>query len=371
MPSVFARPSTDDTLAEWKDELDGTTNIYTHIDEPSPPSDADYIYNIANSPSSYRSTLSNPGTVQSGSDHIIRWRYKKTNPSAWKRNVILFLLNKTSGTEITRRTFNDIGTAWTQDTYGLTTAEISAIVSYSDLQIRIAITTSGSGAETGVSVSWVEIEFAPAFVATAFSASPGVTNIDIAAGRGVIVVVSIPGSETVSSVIDSGGSSYSQLRVRTQATATRVEVWGALNANTSSSVTVTLSASAKFVVCIGLYLNVEAFGNLADNVGTIANPTVTDIIQDNNNVVVAGFVTEGTTLPTAKTGNLRAKAATAGGGGASNCAGTFNDNNGTTAGASVINAVTLTATDWAAVAVELRLSQNIPHGLRMMRGLGK
>jgi Ethanolamine utilization protein EutJ (predicted chaperonin) len=95
---------------------------------------------------------------------------------------------------------------------------------------------------------------------------------------------------------------------------------------------------------------VAGFGIFTKTNNTNADPTLALTTQDNDNVVCAGFGSVGATLPTAKTGTFRSASASSG---ASPVVCSMNDNTSATP-ASVTNAVTLAATTWAAVALELR-----------------
>src|SRR5688572_28400292 len=73
----FGRPSADTSRGTWVDQADGTTNIYTTIDESS-ASDADYIKSVsapANAP--YATKLTNLEDPVSSSGHVLRCRMAK------------------------------------------------------------------------------------------------------------------------------------------------------------------------------------------------------------------------------------------------------------------------------------------------------
>ncbi len=195
-----------------------------------------------------------------------------------------------------------------------------------------------------------------------------------ATGNLVIVHVALNNStaETVSSVSDSGGSSYSQIIGFTGPSTARSELWSTTvsGSKASTSVTVNLSAASdKFVIDVGEYSGVAALGVTATGQQTTANPTISLTTQDNNNWMVVGFSGNGTNAFSASVGNLRANAHTTGGTG--NEGGAEMDNTSATP-ASVTCTATNADTAWAKTAVELRTvaPSGPPHGL-LTHGVGR
>ena len=195
-----------------------------------------------------------------------------------------------------------------------------------------------------------------AAVCTAFNAASGTVTRTEAAGNTVVVVAAIrTTTSTVSSVTDTGGSSYSFRASINNASSARVEVWStpAGASKSSTSVTINLSASSKFVGCVFEYTGVAALGVTNTATSAAANPAISLTTQDNNNWCVAGFAGQGTGTFTAGTGTLRSSAVTSGGAAGSNAGGAFADNTVATAG-TCTNSVTNADTVWALAALELR-----------------
>lgn len=195
------------------------------------------------------------------------------------------------------------------------------------------------------------------------NAAPVLTVSGLVTGNTAVVLIAIAkDTTTVSSVVgnNSGAGAYGtvpQVAISNAGTA-RVEIWALLSvgATPDTSITVNYGVAAKSVIGVLQYSGVQAFGVTASGTGATANPTRALTTQDNNNWSVAGFCSQGTTLPTALAGNgtLRGTpVATSGGGGTTNCSLGMVDNTVATAG-SVTCGETLAAANWAAAALELR-----------------
>lgn len=98
------------------------------------------------------------------------------------------------------------------------------------------------------------------------------------------------------------------------------------------------------------YSGVLSLGSVVSASGAGANPSISKVTVDNDNFLAAGFASVGATLATALTGNMRRSKNS---GGASPVVATIVDNTAALA-SSVSDAVTLGATQWAALALELR-----------------
>jgi len=190
-----------------------------------------------------------------------------------------------------------------------------------------------------------------------FTQAPAAT---IPAGSDIVVVQAIRTvANTVSTVVDAPGNTYVFQNAINNGTVARVEVWVAHNTafqlTSTQNVTVTLNIGASNgATAIAGYSGVAAIGINGTNTGSSTTPTISLTTQDSNNFVLAGFAAQGTATFSANVGILEASAVTSGGSGSSNVGGALNDN---TAGSpsSVVNTVTLSATNaWAAVGVELR-----------------
>jgi hypothetical protein len=137
-----------------------------------------------------------------------------------------------------------------------------------------------------------------------------------------------------------------------------VECWNLRNTPAGlTSVTVTFTADAVGVACVGEYANVQSRGQLVTATGTGAHPTISLTTQDANNTVVAGFGNEATAqspFSAASSGVFRTEKFALGDG-SPDVPGCLVDNTSATA-AAVVNTLTYadTSTVWAAVALELR-----------------
>lgn len=210
-------------------------------------------------------------------------------------------------------------------------------------------------ATAGVGTARAAINIVTSAKTVTAAATSATITMTVTGGDTVVVIAAFPSAGgTVSSITDTGGSTYSQRAAVTNTV--RAEIWstGAGAAKASTSITVNSSASVKFVVAAADYSGVAAVGANGTNTGSTATPTISITTQDANNWVAAGFAGQGTATPTANTGNLRQTGATSGQASNTNVSGTLNDNTAASAG-SVTNAVSFVAgVAWAAAAVELR-----------------
>ncbi len=234
-------------------------------------------------------------------------------------------------------------------------------------QILTGTTTQTGSFTLGNSLAWVlscatfkpsagPVSFVGTAICTAFNAASGTVTRTQTAGDDVVVTVAIrTTTSTVSSVTDTGSSTYAARGPGiNNGTVARMEIWSARNAAASTSVTVNLGASSKFVACVGEYSGVAALGATSTATGATTTPTIALTTQDANNFVVAGFAAQGTATFSANVGALRGSTNTTGGSASTNIGGALNDNGAATA-SSVTNTATLSASNsWAAEALELR-----------------
>jgi hypothetical protein len=200
---------------------------------------------------------------------------------------------------------------------------------------------------------------APIFVAEYHndfgSVSTGtISGITINSLDTVVVVIDIGVSTAVSSVTDSGGSTYSKLTSQTDSSDTRwtVEVWGTLSATASTSVTVNCGAGSNINVGVLRYTGVSSFGNVggADSAGSTTH-TVTLVMQDANNRIAMGALQRASAVGTGTAGTMRIN--------------NFNSNQGSmqlsaidntqaASGSLAATYTTASSIEWAGAAVELR-----------------
>lgn len=169
-------------------------------------------------------------------------------------------------------------------------------------------------------------------------------------------------TSTVLSVTDnsSPANSYSFLAAINNGTNVRVELWttavSAANVSGASanSITINLSAASKLCGWAGEYSGVAAYGTNGTNTGTSTTPTINQVLQDNNNIAIAGLDWQGVATATALTGTLLSTTGTSGGSASTNVAFAAVTNTSATP-ATVTDSVTLSASSiWAAISLELR-----------------
>lgn len=123
-----------------------------------------------------------------------------------------------------------------------------------------------------------------------------VVSITINSGDTVIVnIASGTSGAAITSVVDSGGSTYSALKAKTDTGIYYSWTYGVVSATASSSVTVTMAASAACNVSVSRYTGVSSFGNTGSNsggFGTGASVSVT--LGTANNYIVCGFASDNT-----------------------------------------------------------------------------
>ncbi len=213
------------------------------------------------------------------------------------------------------------------------------------------------------------INFVTSTSATA-NASSATIPIAISAGNTVVVTVAINNSrsQTVSTVTDSGGSGYSSLVSATNGTSVRYEIWGVVSARASSSVTVTLSGSTKFVIGVAEYTGVAGFGSVGSAAQTFNwwRVPVSNVLV--GSWAVGGFAAQGTgtqsflapsVQSTSGTESFRTTAVTSGNATSSNVSGSLSDNTTVGVGGQVsieIGASISTTENLAGAAAELRLA---------------
>lgn len=172
-------------------------------------------------------------------------------------------------------------------------------------------------------------------------------------GNTVVITVEIHTvGTTVSTVTDTGGSTYARRATATQGGFVTSEIWstGANAAVASTSITVTVSAAGTFIADLDEFSGVSALGITATNTSASGQPNVSLTTQDANNYMVAGFTIDGTPSTTSLTGTLRQNHVTTAG---ANITGCLVDNTRATIG-SLTSAVSPSAQHFAATALELR-----------------
>jgi hypothetical protein len=204
-----------------------------------------------------------------------------------------------------------------------------------------AFVNTGIGNTNGTAASFVTMGLAGGFVAG---------NCCVATIALQDVTKSVTGTHD-----DSVGGPMSFTRIGTalSLTGVKIELWATGPTGTKASpsfINFILNGVSHAGAVCAWYSGVNSIGINGNTNNTNANPSIALATQDNDNFVVAGFGSVGATLPTALTGNMRRTRNSLG---PSEVTITINDNTAAAPG-SVTNAVTLAATTWGAIAVELR-----------------
>jgi hypothetical protein len=138
----FGRPSVDTYIGGYKDQADGTTNIWNSIDEVT-YSDTDYVKSaLAPASAPYVCKLTTVEDPLSSSNHVVRFRYCKDAAGGATIGLTVELrqgyVNEGSmGTLIaTSGLITDIGASWTAGSINLSAGEADSITNYADLYLR-------------------------------------------------------------------------------------------------------------------------------------------------------------------------------------------------------------------------------------------
>jgi hypothetical protein len=156
----FIRPDGDDTLGNWRDQSNGTTNIYQSIDEVS-ASDADYIVCPGAVNDTYICTLSDAVDPKKSTGHVVRYRYRKEASGGNQRNLSVRLYTDAGATLLGAGNHIDIGSSWTDGSFTLSDVAADSITDYSDLELHFitdGVVAGPGSARRRVDVSWAEVE---------------------------------------------------------------------------------------------------------------------------------------------------------------------------------------------------------------------
>lgn len=138
----FARPASTITIDTWTDEVGGTTNIHTHIDEAVADNN-DYIRS-AQAPTTdpYVCKLSSVTDPLASGGHVVRYYYGKDVSGGAQIDIVVQLrqgyTNEGSpGTLIASATHTDVAAGFTLGSFTLSSGEADSITDYTDLYIRV------------------------------------------------------------------------------------------------------------------------------------------------------------------------------------------------------------------------------------------
>lgn len=193
---------------------------------------------------------------------------------------------------------------------------------------------------------------------TASASTSVVVTVTVNAGDTVVVVSSATTLVAVSSVADSGGSTYTKRGLTgDNGVVLQTEIWSteANGAKASTTVTINYGSAVLVAASVATYTGVDDLGKTATPAsGSSSAPSVAITTQDSNNFVVAGMgittIAAGSNTWSATTGNLRTNqaASTLVPGAA------IMDNTAAGVGSVTCTAALSQSTTWNALALELR-----------------
>lgn len=201
---------------------------------------------------------------------------------------------------------------------------------------------------------------APVFVAEAHldrGNSGGAFDVTgtINAGDTVVVFICVSANQTVSTLTDSGGSTYTKQasKVDPNSTAFVVEVWTTLSANASTKITVTATGTSVLNVCFMRYTGVSAIGNTGTSGSQFpTTQSVSATMQDTNNQLVACLLARSAFgVATASAGTIRVNNYKSAQGSTSITTG---DNTSASTGSLAFTITTASGEEYFGIAVELR-----------------
>ena len=154
----FVRPIQDISIASWRTQSGGTTNLWQTIDEDTADS-VDFVTQQTGAANdTYEVRLGAATTPLIRRYHIVRYEYRKHQALGNVRNLQVALVE---GTRIvaTGTLHTDISVVWVPGAFQLTIAEAATITDYSNLRLRFIATgtTSGSAARRQVQVSFAQL----------------------------------------------------------------------------------------------------------------------------------------------------------------------------------------------------------------------
>lgn len=143
----FGRPSADtNNPGAWVDQADGSTNIYTTIDE-TVASNTDYIKTpVAPAADVYVTALTTLEDPVSSTGHTVRWRQGKDAAGGATVQLTVelrqgYVSEGTPGTLIaTAQSAGTVEDAFTDKSYTLSAGEANAITDYTSLFLRFSAT---------------------------------------------------------------------------------------------------------------------------------------------------------------------------------------------------------------------------------------
>lgn len=127
------RPISDIAAGGWTDQIGGTTNLYSVVDEAT-ADDTDYVKSpYAAGPSTLELELGDFGTVPSTQGHVLRYRYAK-DPPGERLSLTVRLVQ--GATTIASWVHTDIEHSFLLVEQTITAAQAAAITDYNDLRVQ-------------------------------------------------------------------------------------------------------------------------------------------------------------------------------------------------------------------------------------------
>jgi len=156
----LARPNSDYNIGAWIGDPNSIT-VYANINEPT-ANDANFVRSEHNpSNSSCLFMLSSVTDPETNVNHIVRYRYKRTDiggGSGPTMNLTVTLYRNTFANIVQSNTHNSIGTEWVDGSFTLTGTNADAITSYSTLGIQFTFNKTGGSRTSRGDISWAELE---------------------------------------------------------------------------------------------------------------------------------------------------------------------------------------------------------------------
>ncbi|PYX77052.1 MAG: hypothetical protein DMG72_03250 [Acidobacteria bacterium] len=203
------------------------------------------------------------------------------------------------------------GTAATNVTVVSSTSLTATTAAHAAGAVDVVVTNSDgqSGTLTGgytyTTGGIIGISFVQAF-GNGTNASTNTVPINTIAGHDIIVVVAFASTTpAVTSVTDTGGSTYTLIGAINNGTSARVEMWAAQGVAASTSVTANLSASVKSRMEVAEYSGVGTLGLTATKTGSGTSLNISLTTQSNSAWVVSGFGEKNAASFSPSVGNLR------------------------------------------------------------------
>lgn len=136
---AYLRPDSDVSAGSWTDQANGTTNLYSVIDETT-ASDTDYVKSStmsAGSSDTLEVSLSDATDPALSTGHRVSYRYRSQGTASMTLTVSL---REGASTEIASWTHTNVGTSYVDAVQTLSVGETDSITDYTALRLRFVAT---------------------------------------------------------------------------------------------------------------------------------------------------------------------------------------------------------------------------------------